>query len=139
MATGNSNPIFLDKDAIPTDYKIPVNYASTMIYITIKIELNDAAWQFIGGHTIVLAGGNLYPAVSPEPSDLKLRYGGELKDLILAITSRVFKFPKSGTNLAFPIAKYHLIIEAGDILLDEFIISSTANQVSVFDSLIKFS
>jgi hypothetical protein len=134
----NKNPIFLDTDADLTEYNIPANFSDTMIYLTVKVELLEKGWQFASSNSIFLGQKNLYPEKTPEPIDLKLDYGKNLKGKKISIGAHISRFRNGNDNVTPCKVRYHLIFEAGDTLLDEFTKDSDTNNPSDFDSFILF-
>jgi hypothetical protein len=133
----NQNPIQLDSSGIETIYSIDQQFAGTMIFLTIKVELLSNGWQFASAHSIFLFGKDMYISKTPEPTDLKLDRGQALDGKKLSIRSHISRFRTDGPDTP-PVVRYTLIIEAGDQLLDEFTKDSDSNNPSDFNSLIRF-
>lgn len=135
----NKNPIYIDQNAVSTEFIIPKEYANTRIYLTITVELIDTNWKYASSHIVFLDGSNLFPQISPEPEDLKIDYAKNLEGLELDINSHISRFNFQNTNNSKPsIVKYTLIIEAGDDLLEEFEKKSKNQNPVDFNSIIKF-
>ena len=135
----NKNPIYIDQDAVSTEFIIPKDYANTRIYLTINIELEDINWKYASSHNVFLDGSDFFPQTSPEPEDLKLYYAKNMDGLELDISSHISRFNLQNTNNSKPsIVKYKLIIEGGDDLIEEFEKKSKHQNPVDFNSLIKF-
>ena len=133
----NQNPIQLDSPGKETVYLIDQQFSGTMIFLTIKVELQSTGWLFASAHSIFLSGKDMYLSKTPEPTDLKLDRGQALDNKKISIRSHISRFRAEGSDIP-PIVRYTLIIEAGDQLLDEFTKDSDSNNPSDFNSLIRF-
>jgi len=137
MPSQNLNPISLDHRPIePTEYNVPQIYKNTMLYLTIKIQLLETGWQYASIHSISLKGSDIYPAKIPEPTGLKLDYPINLSSKKMLVTSHISRLRESSENDTPSRIKYLMKIEAGDVLLDEFIKESDTNNPSNFYSFI---
>jgi hypothetical protein len=136
----NTNPIKLDEfdPSNSTTYGIPAKYSKTMIYLTLKVKLLDEGWLFASAHSVFLELNNLYPGKTPEPVDLKLNYAVDLDGLRLGVISHVSRFRNGSENANPSRVEYRLILEAGDELLDEFVLVSGQSNPSSFNSFIQF-
>lgn len=136
----NKNPISLDKRPDePVSYDIPPEHKDTMIYLTVKIQLKEKGWQYAAFHNVSFRGNDIYPQKLPEPADLKIDYAKNLPKKKLFITSHISRFREDAETEIPAIVKYTLKIEAGDILLDEFVLESDTNNPSNFYSFIVFN
>jgi len=135
----NENPIKLDDRPVsPTEYSIPSEHMDTMIYITVKVQLEEKGWQYAAFHAISLRGKDIYPNKIPEPTDLKLDYGSSLVKGKLFLTSHISRIRNNSDDDTPTVVNYFLRIEAGDILLDEFTMASDTNNPSNFYSFLLF-
>jgi len=134
----NQSPIQVDSPGRETAFEIDQQFAGTMIFLTLKIELLTGGWQFASAHSIFLSGKDIYLSKTPEPTDLKMDRGQVLNGKKLSIRSHVSRFRNTGSNTP-PVIKYTLILEAGDHLLDEFEANSDNNNPSDFNSVIRFN
>jgi hypothetical protein len=140
MPVENQNPITLDKRPdTPTVYNIPSVHSETMLYLTIRIKLKDKGWQFASIHNIALRGKDIFPQKLPEPTDLKLDHSKNLHQKKIFISSHVSRFRAGAESETPSIVTYSLVIEAGDILLNEFTMNSDTNNPSNFHSFIVFN
>ena len=135
----NENPIHIDEDPKATDFVIPKEYASTQIYLTLKVELVNKDWKYAAAHIIYLRNADLYPQLAPEPEELKIDNAKNLDGKKLKINSHVSKFNPDGKDGAkSPKVNYTLIIEAGDDQLEEFSAKSGTQNPVDFNSIILF-
>jgi hypothetical protein len=134
----NQNPIQLDKPPVETDFIIPKKYADTEISLSIGVELNENEWKYTPVHHIYLAGNNLYPEKTPDPTDLILNNGSALESKFLVVISNISRIKPGGNGGTAPKVMYTLLIKAGDIEIGRFQKESTTANPSDFSSLIKF-
>ena len=134
----NKNPIYLDKDAEETVYEIPDEFRDSLISVSIKIELLQTGWQYAAAHSVFFRGNNLYPQKTPEPENLNIDIGINLKNKKLAVGATVSRIINGSDDPTPSKVGYHLIIKAGNIQLNDFTKVSNTNNPSRFDSLIKF-
>ncbi len=109
-----------------------------MLYLTIKVDIKEAGWIYAAAHSIFLDIANLYPAKTPEPVALGLKYGQELDGLRFAITSHIACFFEDGDTTKNPTIQYTLNIHTAEKLVSSFYAESDKTQVSRFRSLITF-
>jgi hypothetical protein len=134
----NENPIFLDQDATEKEYTIPAGEKDKMIKVTVKIELLDEGWQFASANSVFFNGDNLYPKKTPEPKNISLDLGKNLNEAKLSVGASISRI-RNGSEEPIPArVRYHLIIKAGDKILDDFDKESDTKNPSHFDSLIVF-
>jgi len=135
----NINPINLDKRPDkPTEYIIPAEERNTMIYVTVKIELDSKKWQYAAAHNVLYRGNDIFPNKIPEPVDLKIDRAKDADQHKLFLSSHVSRFRDGADDDTPAIVKYTLTIEAGDKLLDTFEKEGNVNNPSNFFSLIIF-
>jgi hypothetical protein len=135
----NENPIYIDEKPKLTEFVIPKDYTTTLVYLTIKIELLNKDWKYAASHIIFLKNEDIYPLMAPEPEELKLDYARNLDGKKLRINSHISRFnfsDEDGTKP--PKVKYSLVIEAGDDLIGEFSEKSGTNNPVDFNCSILF-
>ena len=134
----NKNPIQVNKPFKQTEFIIPKEFDKTMIFLTIKVELQREGWLFASAHSIFLSGTDKFPEKTPEPADLKIGRGELLNGERFSILSHISRIKEESDSNVPPIINYSLVIEAGDTLLELFEAKSGKENPTSFKSLILF-
>lgn len=135
----NPNPIQVDKPQVQTFFQIPAANSSEQITLTVKIKLNTAGWKYTISNQIFFDGNDIYPAGTPEPSQLLLGKGSDLNGKPLMLLTKVtLLFPAGGFTGTPPVFTYSFCIDAGANNLESFEASSVSNFVTNFNSQLLF-
>lgn len=135
----NPNPIQVDKPLVQTFFQIPAANSSEQITLTVKIKLDTAGWKYVISNQVFLDGNDIYPAGTPEPSQLLLGKGSDLNGKILMLLTKVtLIFTAGGFTGTPPVFTYTFCIDAGATNLASFDASSVSNYVTNFNSQLLF-